>query len=97
LCPRGHQCKEKDKEPEECPEGTYAGISSIECTKCPEDMYCPKGAHRPQECPENEPDCLLKKYTGLMMKNSGKRSLIACGGGQYDVNSVCVSCPEGWR
>mmetsp|Transcript_11326 Transcript_11326/g.12815 ORF Transcript_11326/g.12815 Transcript_11326/m.12815 type:complete len:96 (-) Transcript_11326:3594-3881(-) len=49
LCGRGHQCKQKDKEPQICPEGTYAGLGSVECLKCPEGMFCPEGSGYPRE------------------------------------------------
>lgn len=95
LCKRGHQCQNKDQEPQICPEGTYAGIGQIECFKCPEDMYCAEGSSTPSHCPPEEPDCLLKR--SYEITDPERRNLQACTSGTYWDGTQCLTCPEGYR
>jgi len=89
LCPRGHQCKNKDKEPEICPKGTYAGVGKIECTLCPHDMKCMEGSSIPELCTKDDPDWEVQ---------ISRRNLAStCSAGDYhDGDSTCLTCPEGY-
>lgn len=92
LCPQGHKCEDKSKEPEMCLEGTYAGVGKMECLYCPRGYLCPEGSNRPIKCSMNNPKCEIDE-------SKTKRELAtSCTAGQYwDKLLTCITCPEGYR
>lgn len=91
LCPQGHKCEDKSKEPEICKEGTYAGVGKMECLDCPKGYQCPEGWNRPIKCSVSNPKC------GIDESKPKRQLATSCGAGDYwDKLLTCTTCPEGY-